>query len=232
MQYMFSTICILMTTMMLSCGNKPGDGGGDQNGNNDSPKTFSSATDAANAAKQDMIAAADKGAVNFGVDKEKLRIANPGTPLMHEMLRWDALLQGKIDSARGAGLKSLAAGDPVTMVPLIAGTDVITIVGLRGGDKGRYEIGSLGNKQISDELDAVMKASGGGEVHIYEVPNLQATIYGVTNKDGMEMYYTAYNGASIRQGMDARGLLPMLQREATEFQRQFGDQMKKGPLVR
>jgi hypothetical protein len=233
MKHMLSIIGTLMAAILLStsCKDGNGDGGGGGNGG-DTPRTFATAADAAKAAQADMIAAMEKGAVNFGVDKERLRSAAPGAAIMRQPLKWEALLQANaLDSSGGGTLDKLAAGDPVTLVPLVNGADVVTVVGLRGEDGGKFGIGSLGDKQISQELDMVMKVAAGASVAIYEVPNLQATIYAVRGQQG-EMYFTSYGGNSIREGMSAARLLPLLQRDAAVFERNFGDQVKKEQLVR
>ena len=46
------------------------------------------------------------------------------------------------------------------------------------------------------------------------------------------MYYTSYNGNSLREPMSARRLIPMLSAAAQEFQKKLGDKLKSKKLVK
>lgn len=227
MKYIQSIIAILMLTVMVACNDTNGKGQ-DGNATNEPPKKYTSAAEAANAAKQDMLAAIENK-VAFGIDAEKLRAANPGAPLMRYNLQWNALL--KADSSANFG--TMAESNPATIVPLINNNEIITVIGIKE-DNGSYGIGSLGDKQISTELNTVAMATGKmtENIKIYELPNLNATIYEVTLDSAKNMYFTSYNNNSIRQGMEAARLLPMLRADAEVFEKTFGEQLKKGKLVR
>lgn len=225
MKYFQSIATILLLFFMISCNDTNGnsqDGRG-----NDQPKTYPSPTEAANAAKQDMLDAMDQK-VALNIDKEKLRGANPAAPVMRYELQWDALL--KADSS--ASFATLSGSDPAAIVPLINGNEVVTVVGIRQ-DKQAYSIATLGDKQLSSDLDLVSRASGKttDNIKIYEIPNLQAMIYEVMLDSAKAMYFTSYNN-SLRQGMEASRLLPMLRANAETFEKQFGAEIRKGKLVR
>lgn len=189
------------------------------------PKTYATVTEAAVAAKEDMLAAMKT--VDFGINGDKLKSATPGAPVYRYELDWNALL--KADSA--ATPENMATHGSVTLVPLINNNEVITVVSLMENE-GQYGIGGLGDKQVSNELDMVRRADSLGmqsEVSIYEVPNLHALVYGVK---GSNMYYTSYNNNSIRQGMTAPQLVKVLKADAMSFERQFRDELKKGDLLK
>lgn len=224
-KYLQSIATLLMLFVMISCNDTNGNS---QDGRSaDQPKTYPSPTEAANAAKKDMLDAMDQK-VAFNIDKEKLRGANPAAPVMQYELQWDALL--KADSS--TGFAKLGANDPTTIVPLINGNEVVTVIGVRE-DKQAYSITTLGDKQLSSELDLVSRASGktSDNIKIYEIPNLQAMIYEVMLDSAKTMYFTSYN-SSLRQGMEASQLLPMLRANAEAFEKQFGAEIRKGKLVR
>ena len=226
MKYIKSIIPVLFMTTMISCGNmsEGGDNGGD--GGEQKPKTFATAEEAAKAAQADMVAAADN--VNFGVDKEKLRSSAPGKPIMKQQVDFNMLLAA--DSA--ATLESMAKGEAVIAVPLIIGPEVVSIVTLRS-ENNQFGIGTLGDKQLSTELNMVSQINNAmPEVAILEVPNLNATVYAVKDTAGASRYHTTYNNNSIRQPMRAPELIRMLRADAEAFQKQFGDEPKKGKLVR
>lgn len=224
MKHIKSIMPILLLLVAASCSNMK-NGGDNTDGGDSKPKQFASVTEAAVAAKEDMLAAAET--VDFGINKDKLKSAEPGTPVYKFDINWDALL--KADS--GATPESMAGRDAITIVPLINKGEVITVISLMDND-GQYGIGGLGDKQISSELDIVRRADSAGmqnEISIYEIPNLQATIYSVK---GSNMYYTSYNNNSVRQGMTADVLIRVLSADAQRFEKQFRDELKKGDLVR
>lgn len=214
---------LLMLTA-ISCTNMDNNNSADaQDGGK--PKIYATATEAAVAAKDDMLKAMET--VDFGINGDKLRNAAPGAPVYRYELDWNALL--KADSASTP--ENMAAHGAVTIVPLINKDEVITVVSLME-DNGQYGIGGLGDKQISNELDMVRRADSlgmQGEVSIYNVPNLQATIYTVK---GSNMYYTSYNNNSIRQGIIGPELVKLLKADAMDFEKRFRDELKKGDLVK
>ncbi len=215
---------MLLMLTVISCTNMNNNNNADaQDGGK--PKTYATVTEAAVAAKEDMLEAMKT--VDFGINGDKLKSATPGAPVYRYELDWNALL--KADSA--ATLENMAANGSVTIVPLINKDEVITVVSLMENE-GQYGIGGLGDKQVANELDMVRRADSLGmqsEVSIYEVPNLQALVYGVK---GSNMYYTSYNNNSIRQGMTAPQLVKVLKADAMNFERQFRDELKKGDLLK
>ncbi|RYE25206.1 MAG: hypothetical protein EOP51_04965 [Sphingobacteriales bacterium] len=187
-------------------------------------KTYNSANAAALAAKQDMMDAS--ATVAFSVSKEQLRTAIPMSPIMKQTIEWDNLLRADSNMTPEA----LKSKDNVTIVPLGSDNSVVTVISLmQEGDQ--YAIGGLGDKQLSTELDLVKKVEPNGAIQIYEVPNLNAVIYSVAS-DGAARYYTSYNNNSLRQPQDAKTLVANLRADAARFQKMYGDQLKKGKLVK
>lgn len=216
---------MLLLTVVASCTDMKGDNNNGSDGGDEKPKQFTSATEAAVAAKEDMLTAAET--VDFGVDKGKLKSSEPAAPVFKYELNWDGLLKADTNTTP----ESVAGRDAVTFVPLVNQGEVVTVVSLRD-ENGSYGIGGLGNKQISTELDMVRRANPTGmqgEINIYEVPNLQATIYTVK---GSGLYYTSYNNNSIRQGLTAKELVDNLRMDAQRFEKQFRDDLRKGKLVK
>jgi hypothetical protein len=170
-----------------------------------------------------MVAAAEQ--VNFGVDKEKLRASSPGTAITSYNVNWDALMNGDTSATP----EGIIGPEIATIVPLVNGSEVVAVVAL--ANKGNsFSIAELGNKQKTTELDMVQKVAQ-GNVRILEVPNLQATIYAVA-VDTTTMYFTSYRNNSIRQPVSGAALMRILASDAAEFQKKFGDQVKKGKLVK
>ncbi len=196
----------------------------DRNSKDNQKKTYPSANAAALAAKQDMIDASSQ--VAFGINKEQLRAATPANPIMKQNIDWNNLL--KADSS--TIFEDLKSNDNVTIVPLASDDNIVTVVSLmHEGDQ--YTIGALGDKQLSSELDMVRKAEPKGMIQIYEVPNLNAVIYSVES-DSTTHYYTSYNNNSLRQAIDSRTIIGVLKADAARFEKMYGDQLKKGKLVK
>ncbi|MBW7913670.1 MAG: hypothetical protein H3C54_08245 [Taibaiella sp.] len=224
MKHIKSIMPMLLMLTAISCTNMDNNNSADaQDGGK--PKTYATVTEAAVAAKEDMLEAMKT--VDFGINGDKLKNATPGAPVYRYELDWNALL--KADSA--STLENMAAHGSITIVPLINKDEVITVVSLMEND-GQFGIGGLGDKQVSNELDMVRRADSLGmqsEVSIYEVPNLQALVYSVK---GSNMYYTSYNNNSIRQGIIGPELVKVLKAEAMNFEKQFRDELKKGDLLK
>ncbi|XZF12648.1 hypothetical protein ACTHGU_12735 [Chitinophagaceae bacterium MMS25-I14] len=227
MKYIQTIISACILLACISCSNMKN--GNDQNGGGSGePKTYGTAAEAAAAAKNDMISALDQK-VDLGVTKEQLQASAPGTPVMQYNVNWDDLL--KADSS--TDLEKIATSRNTSIVPFVANNEVVTIAGLNNENQ-KFKVSMLGNKHLSTELDMVSKAvSGmqGSNIVILEIPNLPATIYKASMPTGGSMYFTSYNNNSLRQGMSAATIIPMLRTEAEGFQRRFGDQLKKGNLA-
>lgn len=228
MKYAKYIIPALAIMLAASCDmDKKANGQDDNTSQQQAPKEYKSPAEAAMAAKEDMLAAIDK--VNFGVSRDALKNATPGAPVMKYGIDWDALVRADSNITP----ENMTQPEPVTMVPLINGTDVVTMVALNNRNQ-QYTVAALGDKQIAEELDMVRKADSAGmqsEIKIFEVPNLQAVVYAVGSPRG-NIYYTSYNNNSIRRGMNGAELFKMLKNDAVLFQRQFGEELKKGKLVK
>ena len=188
-----------------------------------------SINDAANKGKQDLLEVLKSGRdLNLGVSADELEGAKPGTPVAHKVLRFDALM--KLDSnSRLSDLVDKEAS-MTTIVPFMNGDKVVTVVEV-AEMKGEYRVAGLAGMSTSQDLSMVMKASGSKNITVYEVPNLQAVIY-VVNQQGTEMYYTNFQGNSLRRPMAAALLLPAVQAAAERFQKEYGAKLQKEQLVK
>ncbi len=111
---------------------------------------------------------------------------------------------------------------------------VATIVEVSRDDQGWRVVG-LAGKDVADDLTVVRRTTGDTEpyaITLYEIPNLQARVYGV-RKNGSETLFTTYrNRFSLGKGVTAAVLIPVLKADALEFRRQYGDTLKQKRLVR
>lgn len=221
-----SILAVIFIIAATSCGDMS-KGSDNNNGGDEKPKTYGTAAEAAEAGKTAMLKAMDNG-VNFGVDRAKLQSSKPGQPVLKQMVDFSALLRN--DSA--VTLEKIATGEPVTAVPFIIGPEIVSIMTVRQ-EGNQFGIGTLGDMQLSTELNAVSQATGGAaprSVTIYEVPNLNAIVYAVGDS-ARTTYYTSYNNMSPQQPLNAAELMRLLQADAQNFQKQYGDELQKGKLT-
>ena len=198
--------------------------------NNDQPQTFNTPEEAIKKAKEDLLAVlrANKE-INVGVDVATLEKAQPGPSVRQVVLNFDQLITA--DSA--SDFSKLIKEDKSTVVPMIADNNVVTIVEVTKDDKG-WKVTSLAAKDIADDLSVIRRAIGDTaqqNITIYEVPNLRTRVYGV-RRNNAELFYTNYGDRfNIREGVQASQLIQVLKADAIEFQRKYGDLLKKEKLV-
>lgn len=139
---------------------------------------------------------------------------------------------GKLLATDGvADLEQLAAGERGNATPLqVAERVVATIETSRDG--AGWRVSAIGNQSMTQELNAIR--DGGfdtGGIRYFEVPNIDARIYALSATEQAQ-YLTSYGGFSLRQPVTIEQLLPRLRQGAAEFQRLYGDELKKGKLVK
>ena len=199
------------------------------NGNNERT-SFSSAAEAANKAKSDLLAVLQSDTkINLGIDRATLEKSQPATPIKHYQVTFQKLLA--TDSVGSFG--NLAENEMATIVPLVVDDSVVTIAGVAKDDKG-WRVAALADKSIADDLNALQVARGDmsqGEITIYELPNSAVKVYGVKKNDS-EVFHTNYPGFNISEGVPAERLLSVLRRDAADFQNKYGGALKEQKLVR
>lgn len=185
--------------------------------------------EAANKGKQDLMEVLKSGRdINLGVSADDLGNAQAGTPVAHQVLSFDRLIKADSTSLLADMVDKEASASSI--VPLMNGGNVVTVVTV-ANMKGEYKVVGLGGMSSANDLNTVMKASGSKRITAYEVPNLQTVIYAV-NQQGQEMYYTSFEGNSLRRPMTAALLLPAVQAAAARFQKEYGAALQKGELVK
>lgn len=218
---------LLLSALTLACKKRETAMSNDQ----DRPQSFPTAEEAVNKAKADLLTVlrSAKG-VNLGVDSAALERAQPAKAVSRVELDFAKLLAA--DSSADMG--SLVKEERNSVVPLVADDQVATIVEVSRDAAGWRVIG-LAGRDIAADLSAVRRAagdSGQADITLYEVPNLQARVYGV-KRDGKETLYVDYRDRfTVKQGVSAAALIPVLKAEAIAFQRQYGDSLKEHRLVR
>ncbi len=190
---------------------------------------FKSAEEAANKGKQDLLEVLKSGRdLNLGVTADQLERSKPGKLVMRKMLSFEKLLDLSNAQSLDEIIAPMVSG--ASIVPFMLDGKVVTVIQVAEAD-GSWKLVGLAGEVLSKELTMVMQSSGSSEVIIYEVPNLRTQVYAV-KKDGREVYYTNYQGNSLRQPIAQAKLFDMLQTDAKSFQAEFGDKIKEQRLVR
>jgi hypothetical protein len=120
-------------------------------------------------------------------------------------------------------------------VPLVADGTVATVVAVAKGGAG-WKVASLADKSLSSEVDIVRKAAGPqAQIVIYDLPHSGEKVYGAMQPatgGGGTVLYTNYTGFNLGEPVPAERLLPVLKQDAAEFQRTYGEELKRERVVR
>jgi hypothetical protein len=193
------------------------------------PVYYSSADSAALHAKSDLLEVLRSNKnIALDINADALEKSQPTVPSKQYQLTFESL--NATDSLHGFG--DLSKNQLSDIVPLVADNNVVTIVEIARDEKG-YRVASLASKEIANELNAVRRAIGDsnqGEIIIYNLPNERSKLYGVM-MNNTQMFFTSYPGFNIREAVPAQRLIPILKKDAAEFQRRYGDDLKKQKLV-
>jgi hypothetical protein len=190
---------------------------------------FASAEEAASKARADLLVVLrGEAKLSAGVDAASVERSQPGQPIE----RYDVSFEKLLEAEPTAGLDSLVAEGKDTVVPLVADGNVVTIVQVRRDPAGWRVVGLTG-KEIADDLATLRTVVGDPDasITIYEVPNLDARIYRVKQTES-DRPFTRYGGRSLREPMATDALVAVLKQDAIAFQAEYGERLKKGPLVK
>jgi hypothetical protein len=194
------------------------------------PHSFSTAEEAANKAKTDLLSILRSGKnMNLGVDEAALAKSQPARLVKHYQITFEQLLTS--DSAATFG--NLAQNQMATVVPFVSDNSVVTIAEVAKDDKG-WRVTSLVDQSVSNDLNALRTITGEtsqDEITIYDLPHSAVKIYGI-KKDNSEMFYSDYPGFNVREGVSAERLLSVVKGDAAEFQRNYGAALKEQKVVR
>jgi hypothetical protein len=191
---------------------------------NDGPAEFATAEEAAMKGKSDLVSIlASQKELDLAVDRGQLEGAQQAPMIRYAEVDLQRLLSS--DSVMSLG--DIAA-EKSLIAPFAQSGRVITVIEVAQAG-GKWKAAALGNKTLTDALNATGLAGQEG-VTIYEVPNLQVTVYGVRTGGG-EVYHLNYDRFTAKDSTSIKDLFPVLRDQARQFQQQFGDQMSKDQLV-
>ena len=195
--------------------------------------SFSTAEEAANDAKSDLLTVLrTQKNINLGLDEAAVEKSQPGKPIKHYQITFDEL------ASADATIFTKARNEIAAVVPLVADNKIVTVAGV-GKDAEGWRVASVVDKGISDDLNLLWRVSqdaSQGSVTIYDLPHSSVRIYAVTKASGSieppnVIFYTNYPGFNMQEGVEAQRLLPPLQRDAAEFQRKYGEAVNNQEVV-
>lgn len=228
--YLFFTAILLSAVFIQACGKRGTSQQSDtQPADPASSPVFTTPAEAAQKAQSDLLDILRlQPDLRLGVDAAALAAATPADPIAQRELDFNRLLAA--DST--ATLRDLSAQALPTIVPLQAEQRVVTVVGVNQTDQG-WQVVELAGEGLTQDLNQVLRITGATtkDVAIYQVPNIQATVFAVT-RDGRTTYHTRHDEMPLAEGMEEGAVLMLLGRSARLFEERFGAEVLKQRLVR
>jgi len=190
---------------------------------------FSTPQEAANKAKNDLLTVLrSRKDIALGLEQQTIEKSQPATPIRQYQITFE-------DLAAADSFIALQRNEVATVVPLVADGTVATIVAVAKDEAG-WKIVSLADKSLSTELDIVRKAAGQqAAMVIYDLPHSGEKVYAAmqpATAGAGTILYTNYTGFNSREPVSAERLLPVLKQDAAEFQRKYGEELKRQRVVR
>ena len=190
---------------------------------------FASQQEAINKAKSDFVEIIRLTKdINTGVDADILEKAQATKPVRKTSISFDKLLAADYTT----DFSTLTTTDSTTIVPFSNNGKIVAVAELNKDEKGWGVIG-LNDNDISNTLNIIAKslpAMDESTIILYEIPNLSTRVYGFTSNKGT-YYFTDYDGFDLRRPISSRQLISILTPAANEFQKKYGDIIKKEKLV-
>ena len=190
---------------------------------------FSAPQEAANKAKNDLLTVLrTRKEIALGLEQQTIEKSQPAAPVKQYQITFE-------DLAAADSFIALRRNQMATVVPLVADGTVATVVGVAQDEAG-WKIASLGDKSLASELDIVRKAvDPHTEIVIYDLPHSGEKVYASmqpATAGGRTALYTNYEGFNLREPAAAERLLAVLKQDAAEFQRKYGEDLKRQRVVR
>jgi hypothetical protein len=189
---------------------------------------FSTPQEAAKKAKNDLLTVLrSRQDITLGLEQQTIEKSQPAAPIRQFQITFE-------DLASADSFMALRNNEVATVVPLVADGTVATVVAVAKEEAG-WKIASIADKSLASEVDVVRKAAGHAQIVIYDLPHSGEKVYvamqPATAGAGIALY-TNYTGFNLREAVPAERLLPVLKQDAAEFQRKYGEELKRQRVVR
>jgi len=190
---------------------------------------FSNPQEAANKAKNDLlIVLRTRKDITLGLEQQTIEKSQPAAAVLQYQITFE-------DLAAADSFTALRRNELATVVPLIADGTVVTAVSLARSDAG-WKVASVADTGLASELDVVRKTAGPQtQIVIYDLPHSGKKVYAAMQPatgGGGTILYTNYAGYNLKEPVPAERLLAVLKQDAAEFQRKYGDELKRQRVVR
>ena len=217
--FLFSLIFFL-----VACEKQEGEGEGEMNEKN----SFDTPEEAVAKAKSDLIQVLETSKdLDLGIDVEKLRNAT-----QVRMVQYVDVDFGKLLTTENVQSLSDISSAPKSMVaPFALQSNVVGVVEVRE-ERSKWKVSGLGNKPLTEDFNMAGIANNNeAAVTVYEVPNLQIFVYGV-RMGGAETYHVNFGEYTLKDTVSIQAFYPLLRENSIQFQKEFGDILKKQQLVK
>jgi len=195
------------------------------------PKTFGSLDEASKNAKSDLLEVLNKNKdIKLNIDAKELEQSNPETPVKQYLVDFNRFVSQK-DTVRG--LKEISNDEGISIVPFVTGKKVVATASINKVKEG-FTIGGLFNNKITSDINRVRQLvqSPKAEISYFEVPNIDAHVYMVVS-DSVTRVFADYGTAfTIEKETRLAELMSVLKKDAVEFERKFGKDVKEKKLVK
>lgn len=220
-----AAFAVTMITI-ASCSRK----GNNSTDSNNSTSYFKTQSEAVIRGKNDLVnILRSSPSIQIAVNAELLEKSQPGISLKHLEVDFDQLLkQDQINN-----FYQLKNSEKSTINTLIVENNVLTIIQTANSDKG-WRVTGLADATLTNDLNEVLASLATAkpvEITLFEIENLQASIYAIKTTEG-ETYHTNYNGFSLKEGVSIEQLYPLLHNDALTLERTYGDELKTKGLVK
>jgi len=223
-----NVLSVLLALTFFACQSKK-DGSESTNTQQQTPQ-FSTSSEAVKQGKKDLLELLRTNPANgMNLNLQLLEKAQPEESITAVDIDFQQFL--KADSLQS--FRSLITVERGKITPLYADGQMVTSINTRI-DNGSWSVSGIKDLVIESELSEMrnnIQEYRNAEIIFFEIPNIDAHVFSVNN-NGQEAYYSNYNGMSLSKALAPNELLQILKNEALAFEREYGDQLKKGKLTK
>jgi len=219
----YINLFLFVTLIMTSCKQETSP---DKMTQDKKPKIFNTLDEASKNAKSDLqeIMKLNKD-IKLNIEPKELEQSNPEGSVKHYLVDFNKFVSK--DSLRN--LKDISNDEGVTIVPFVYNKRVIATASINKVQSG-WTVGGLFNNRITSDLNKVKQIQyqmQNSQINYFEIPNIDAHVYQVT-ADTSVRYFSDYgNEFRIEKEASFSELARALRKDAVEFQRKFGKELKE-----
>jgi len=191
-------------------------------------KIFTTPEEAAKEAQNNLIQIHESYKdINLDIDINKLRESKLTSLIQYVLVDFEKILSS--DSV--ASLSKIVASDKSIIAPFILNNEIIGITEVVKISDG-WKVSGLGNKAIRDDLNhSRVLQTRNPDVTLYEVPNLHLMIYAVF-EDNKEVYFLNFDQFTMKEAITIEEFYPVMRERAIQFDKEFGDRLKREKLLK